>query len=87
MSDLLLPQPGEPLVNPERRITALWFSKLRDIVSLINNPVDPSYTLGTLPTSAQLGARAYVTNATGGAVPAFWDGTNWRRVTDRTIVN
>jgi hypothetical protein len=29
----------------------------------------------------------FVTDETGGAVPAFSDGTNWRRVTDRNIVS
>ena len=29
----------------------------------------------------------YVTDEAGGAVPAFSDGTNWRRVTDRAIVS
>lgn len=29
----------------------------------------------------------YVTDETGGAVPAFCDGTNFRRVTDRAIIS
>jgi hypothetical protein len=46
-----------------------------------------SYTVGTLPSvSAGAGALIHVTNETGGAVTAFCDGTNWRRVTDRAIV-
>lgn len=48
----------------------------------------PTYTVATLP-SASTNARGliYVSNETGGAVPAFSDGTNWRRVTDRAIVS
>jgi fibronectin-binding autotransporter adhesin len=46
----------------------------------------PSYTANTLPSAAVAGAMIYVTNETGGPVPAFADGTNWRRVTDRAIV-
>ena len=46
----------------------------------------PSYTTSTLPSAAVAGAMIYVTNEAGGAVPAFSDGTNWRRVTDRAIV-
>jgi len=46
----------------------------------------PSYTVSTLPSAAIAGAMIYVTNESGGAVPAFSDGTNWRRVTDRAIV-
>jgi hypothetical protein len=46
----------------------------------------PSFTTTTLPSASVVGAMIYVTNETGGAVPAFSDGTNWRRVTDRAIV-
>jgi hypothetical protein len=46
----------------------------------------PSYTTSTLPSAAIAGAMIYVTNESGGPVPAFGDGTNWRRVTDRAIV-
>lgn len=47
----------------------------------------PSYTVSGLPTASPAGQMAYVTNEAGGAVPAFSDGTNWRRVTDRAIVS
>jgi hypothetical protein len=46
----------------------------------------PSYTTSTLPAASPAGAMIYVTNESGGPVPAFADGTNWRRVTDRAIV-
>lgn len=46
----------------------------------------PSYTTGTLPSASIAGSMIFVTNESGGAVPAFADGTNWRRVTDRAIV-
>jgi hypothetical protein len=46
----------------------------------------PSYTTSTLPSASIAGSMIYVTNETGGPVPAFADGTNWRRVTDRAIV-
>jgi hypothetical protein len=53
---------------------------------------DPSAAVGTIPrfTIATLPAvtdqRAIiVTNESGGAVMAFSDGTNWRRVTDRAV--
>jgi len=29
----------------------------------------------------------YCTDETGGAIPAFYDGSNWRRVSDRSIVS
>ena len=48
----------------------------------------PSYTVTTLPSAATY-ARGliYVSNEAGGAVIAFSDGTNWRRLTDRAIVS
>lgn len=44
------------------------------------------FTVATLPTLSR-GALIYVTDETGGEVPAFSDGINWRRVTDRVIVS
>lgn len=47
-----------------------------------------SYTVAGLPTaSLYTGALVYVSNETGGAIPAFSDGTNWRRTSDRAIVS
>lgn len=47
-----------------------------------------SYTVATLPSASTHGAGAiiYVSNETGGAVPAFSDGSVWRRCTDRAVV-
>jgi hypothetical protein len=46
----------------------------------------PGYTTSTLPSASIVGSMIFVTNESGGSVPAFADGTNWRRVTDRAIV-
>jgi len=46
-----------------------------------------SYTVSGLPSASTAAQLVYVTDASGGAVPAFSDGTNWRRVTDRSIVD
>lgn len=48
----------------------------------------PTYTVAGVP-SASTYARGiiYVSDETGGAVLAFSDGTNWRRVTDRAVVS
>ena len=37
--------------------------------------------------STSVGALAYCTNESGGAVPVFYDGSNWRRMTDRNIIS
>lgn len=47
----------------------------------------PAYTVSTLPSATIPAQMIYVSNESGGAVPAFSDGTNWRRVTDRAIVS
>lgn len=45
-----------------------------------------SYTFAGLP-SVGTAELIYVSDDIGGAVPAFSDGTDWRRVTDRAIVS
>jgi hypothetical protein len=47
----------------------------------------PSYTVSSLPLPNIVGQMLFVTDETGGSIPAFSDGTNWRRVTDREIVS
>lgn len=37
--------------------------------------------------SPATGSLIYVTNEVGGAVPAFYDGSDWRRVTDRGVIS
>lgn len=46
-----------------------------------------AYTVATLPAATAAGQLAFVSNEAGGAVIAFSDGTNWRRVTDRVVVS
>jgi hypothetical protein len=49
----------------------------------------PSKTVTELASlsASPAGQFVYCSNESGGAVPAFADGTNWRRVTDRAIVS
>jgi len=46
----------------------------------------PSFTVGTLPTGTP-GELALVTDETNGPVPAFFDGSEWRRMSDNQIVS
>jgi hypothetical protein len=46
-----------------------------------------SYTVATVPVATTAGRQIYVSDESGGAVLAFSDGTNWRRVTDRAIIS
>ena len=50
--------------------------------------VIPSYTVAQLGnlSATPAGQMVYCSNESGGGVPAFSDGTYWRRVTDRAIV-
>jgi hypothetical protein len=52
-------------------------------------PKLPSHSVTGLPNAATVGAgaMAFCTNESGGAVPVFSDGTDWRRVTDRAVVS
>lgn len=69
---------------------ATIFYNLETII--VNGPVYPSqlilptYTVLALPSANPAGQFVYCSNESGGPVPAFSDGTNWRRVTDRAIV-
>jgi len=47
----------------------------------------PSFTISTLPGANPAGQMLFVTDETGGSIPAFSDGTNWRRITDAQIVS
>jgi hypothetical protein len=68
-----------PLAAGAETISGAWSFSLP--------PVLPSYTVAGVPSAATY-ARGliYVSNETGGAVIAFSDGTNWRRVTDRAVI-
>lgn len=58
-----------------------------DIFEFKIPPVLPSFTVANLPTTVVAGAQAFCTNDTGGAVNVFYDGTNWRRCTDRAVAS
>ena len=65
-----------------------WFTKVYSIISGKEPFVVVNYTVANLPDAADyLSCIVYVSNETGGAVLAFSDGINWRRVTDRAIVS
>ena len=46
------------------------------------------YAKAKLPDATQWrGGQVQVSDDVGGEVPAFSDGTNWRRVTDRNVIS
>lgn len=58
---------------------------------LEEQPRDPAFTVADLqaiPVEAlEQGMRAYCTDEAGGAVPVFFDGSTWRRCTDRSVIS
>ena len=94
MADATL-RPDAPLRHPDeeehrRQLANRANAALnKDGTNAMTAPLElKSYTVATLPTaSVWTGALVYVTDETDGAVPAYSDGTNWRRVTDRTIAS
>lgn len=58
-----------------------------DHADLIDRGQLLSYTVASLPTATVAARMIYVSDETGGAVPAFSDGSNWRRVTDRVVIS
>ena len=79
MDDRLLIPKGSPL----------WLTPVIQSIdrAIRGNRHMRDFTVATLPTAAPPYHIIYVTDEAGGAVPAFNDGTNWRRVTDRAIVS
>ena len=52
-------------------------------------PLEPaSFTVSSLPSASEReGRMIYVSNASGGSIPAFSDGIDWRRVDTRAVVS
>jgi hypothetical protein len=79
---------GDLLVVYDLSVTAQKKAALSRVKTwLAASPLQlPSYTVAGAPAATTAGQVIYVSNEAGGAVLAFSDGTNWRRVTDRTII-
>ena len=92
------PQHGEPIADEAGIPTHNMQNHLDDLTQRLNENLLgvagwlPSYLVANLPVAADLPNATeawmiFVTNETGGSIPAFWDGTAWRRVTDRAVVS
>lgn len=65
-----------------------WFTNVGRILSGKDPLQLLASTVAAVPNPALFtGCVIYVSNESGGAVLAFSDGTNWRRVTDRAIIS
>ncbi len=82
-------------LSPPRGFSQTWANELFERVG--EGPLlVQGYDVANLPTAADWGnsgsvnpfsSLIFIRDETGGAVIAFSDGTNWRRVTDRAIVS
>lgn len=76
-------------------LTIIYQNFLDDLIDRLNSNVFGEslrlmvYTVATLPDVpvATEPGLIFVSDETGGAIPAFSDGTDWRRVTDRAVVS
>ena len=87
------PSPGVTIVDENgiaTNVMQIWIDDLAQTLNdkLLGNQVQlPSYAVAALPSAATAAGWIFVINETGGAVPAFSDGVNWLRCTDRAIVS
>ncbi len=65
------------------------FQTIADVINYLYAGIElTNYTVATVPTASDWERRIiYISDESGGAVPAFSDGTNWRRITDRNIIS
>ena len=93
MTDLISkPDYGENIIE-EGKASLRFQIYLDDIENKFNVPLLPSFTVSQLtgatpqvPASSRPNGFVMVSDETGGQVPAFSDGTSWRRVTDRAVI-
>jgi hypothetical protein len=72
----------------QRTTLGLGTAATQDIGGLTVPPVLPAYTVATVPSAAaNTRGLIYVSDEAGGAIIAFSDGADWRRVTDRNVVS
>ena len=89
MSDITsIPDHGRKLVDKDGRANHDLQRYFDDITIKINSDRQAlkSYTVATVPEASSSYGMIMVTDDVGGAVPAFSDLTNWRRVTDRAVI-
>ena len=80
-----IPEVSAALADVQSDVSAID-GRVATLEAVVVNQL-PSYVKTALPSAGTAGRMIYVTNEAGGPVPAFSDGTNWRRVTDRAVVS
>lgn len=87
--ELIQPPPNGFNLNKSGNADTIWKQWFQSISRALSEPfVLRSYTVSNVPdASRHEGAIIYISDEIGGAVVAFSDGTDWRRVTDRTVIS
>lgn len=96
------PDAGSEIAVPDEErlnISEQYQAFLDDVEEEINSPNLPEFTVAQLstiippaltpviPASSRPNGMVMASDEVGGKVPAFSDGTDWRRVTDRAIIS
>lgn len=63
------------------------YQSLVDAITTLSGRMAGTYTVATLPAPGNGGSMVFVSDAAGGAVMAYDDGTTWRRVHDNSVVS
>lgn len=76
-------------VGNQPGVGGVWVALNVGTLGIQGQLVLPYFTVAGLPSggSEQLGGFIFVTDESGGPVPAYFDGTDWRRVSDGAIVS
>ena len=87
------PEHGETITEAGKASSSMQLF-LDELVLLINGQLLGDalnlsiHKVSDVPSAASwTGAMIYVPDESGGPVPAFSDGTNWRRCTDRVVIS
>jgi len=81
----------EPPIHGYGRFPQTWLRWFGLIFSFLDGqePIKlHTVTVATVPLASEnASTMIYILDEVGGAIPAFSDGTNWRRVSDRAVVS
>lgn len=86
---LFAPINDNSIIKETNRFTTSWSRWFQEVTKILtgNQAIQlTSYLVADLPPATTEGQIIYVSNATGGSIPAFSDGVDWRRVDTRAIV-
>lgn len=81
------PDWGSQLILSDGTPAQVFQTFFDDVERFLNSGQLVPLTIANLPLASNAGLMVFVTDESGGPVPAYSDGTNWRRVSDGAIVS